>query len=143
MVCSLGHEDEISPFRSRMKIASWEETAQSVPINCRQCEEAPCRLVCPVQAISKDPELGSQVVDNDKCIGCRSCVLLCPFGAMAFSAKTGKVFTCDLCRGDPLCVKFCAYGALEFVATNEMHQDRITRAAENILMAQKKVEQQE
>jgi len=140
MVCSLGHENEISPFRSRIRVSKWEETAHSIPVNCRQCEDAPCQLVCPVQAITRDEELGRQVVDYGKCIGCRSCVLVCPFGAMAFNTKTKKIFKCDLCDGDPLCVKFCAYGTLVYTETDEMNQDKMTAAAGKVLADQKNAE---
>jgi len=137
MVCSLGHENEISPFRSRIRVIKWEETAHAVPVNCRQCEDAPCQQVCPVKAIYRDEELACQVVDYDKCIGCRSCVLVCPFGAMAFNAKTKKVVKCDLCEGDPLCVKFCAYGTLAYVEADEINLDKMSSAAEKTLSAQK------
>lgn len=135
MVCSLKHESEVSPFQSRIKVFKWEETAHAVPVNCRQCEDAPCQKVCPTKAISWDEELARQVIDYDKCIGCRSCVMVCPFGAMSFIAKTRQVAKCDLCDGDPLCVQFCAYGALEYVNANEMNRDAMGRAAEKELAA--------
>jgi len=137
MVCSLGHENEISPFRSRIRVSKWEETAHSIPINCRQCEDAPCQRVCPNKAVSRDVELARQVVDYAKCIGCRSCVLVCPFGAMAFNAKTKKVVKCDLCDGDPLCVKFCAYGTLAYIEADEIKQAKMTDTGEKILTAKK------
>jgi anaerobic carbon-monoxide dehydrogenase iron sulfur subunit len=140
MVCSLGHENEISPFRSRIRVIKWEETAHSIPVNCRQCEDAPCQKVCPVQAIVRDEGQGLQVIDYDKCIGCRSCVLVCPFGAIAFNSTLKKVVKCDLCDGDPLCVKFCAYGTLVYIETDEINQDKMTTAAEKILAAQKNAE---
>jgi len=42
MVCSLSHDKEVVPFRSRIKVLKWEDTAHAIPINCRQCEDAPC-----------------------------------------------------------------------------------------------------
>jgi len=137
MVCSLGHEDEISPFHSRIWVSRWEETAHSIPVNCCQCEDAPCQKICPTKAISRDEKLGCQVVDYARCIGCRSCVLVCPFGAMAFNATTKKIIKCDLCDGDPLCVKFCSYGTLTYVERDEINQGKKTEAAEKILAVQK------
>ncbi len=143
MVCSLSHDKEVDPLNSRIRVVKWEESVHSIALNCRQCEDAPCQNICPTGAISRDTEIDTTKIDYDQCIGCRSCVLICPFGAMAFNTKTRKVFKCDLCQGDPWCVKFCAYGTLEFVGTNEMHHSRITSTAEKILMAQKSAEKQE
>ena len=51
--------------------------------------------------------MGRVEVDYEKCIGCRTCVSVCPFGAMHFVASDRKVIKCDLCDGDPQCVRFC------------------------------------
>jgi len=50
--------------------------------------------VCPVKAISREEDLARVMVDYDKCIGCRSCVAVCPFGAMNFNGIDRKVFKC-------------------------------------------------
>jgi len=115
MVCSLKHEGEINPFQSRTQIVKWEAEGRAIPMNCRQCEEAPCEAICPVKAISRDELLGREVVDYDTCIGCRMCVAVCPFGAMSFNTESKRVIKCDLCDGDPWCVKFCTYEALQYV----------------------------
>jgi Fe-S-cluster-containing hydrogenase component 2 len=59
------------------------------------------------------------MIDYDKCIGCRLCVAVCPFGAISFDSITRKVIKCDLCEGDPLCARFCSYGALVYLDTSE------------------------
>jgi Fe-S-cluster-containing hydrogenase component 2 len=121
MVCSLSHEREIDPFHSRIKVIKWEHAVRNVPMNCRQCEEAPCEMICPSNAITYDDELGIVKIRYARCIGCRSCISVCPFGAMGFNSHEKKVFKCDLCDGEPLCVKFCAYDALEFVDNEELN----------------------
>jgi len=133
MVCSLKHEETISPFRSRIKVIKWEDKGHSIPINCRQCEEAPCAEICPTKAIFFDESIGGQVIDYKKCIGCRSCVLVCPFGAMSFNSENKKIAKCDLCEGDPLCVKFCAYGTLTYVEADQINEHKLSSAAELIL----------
>ena len=83
-VCSVKHDGVLNPMRSRIKVMKWEAEGLYVPMSCQQCQDAPCLNVCPVKAISRDDEMGLVAVDYDVCIGCRSCVVVCPFGAMSF-----------------------------------------------------------
>ncbi len=51
-----------------------------MPVQCRECEDAPCAVVCPVKAIvSKD---GAIQLNEALCIGCKMCGLACPFGVI-------------------------------------------------------------
>lgn len=54
-----------------------------IPRPCMQCENPPCTPVCPVNAtyIRED---GTVVIDYNKCIGCRYCLLACPYSARTF-----------------------------------------------------------
>ena len=58
-------------------------TRRFTPRPCMQCEEPPCVPVCPVNATSKRPD-GVVEINYDKCIGCRYCVVACPYGARYF-----------------------------------------------------------
>jgi Fe-S-cluster-containing hydrogenase component 2 len=91
--------------------------------------------ICPVKAISKDDELGRVMVDYDTCIGCRSCVSICPFGAMSFNVIDKMVFKCDLCDGDPQCVRFCDVKAVDLVEENDVSILKTRSAAEKISRA--------
>ena len=65
MICSLHHENEINPTKSRIHIISWEDEGIDVPMICQQCGDAPCEAVCPVNAISRTADTGAMLIDED------------------------------------------------------------------------------
>jgi electron transport protein HydN len=87
--------------------------------------------VCPVEAISREEHC--IVVHTDKCIGCKSCMDACPFGAIDMVPVTGCIQAdgsekkvankCDLCIGNPggpACVRVCPTEALTLVTEEEL-----------------------
>jgi len=56
------------------------------PVRCNQCQEAPCVKVCPTEATQQRPD-GIVWIDHDKCIGCRYCVIACPYQNRTFLSK--------------------------------------------------------
>jgi carbon-monoxide dehydrogenase iron sulfur subunit len=135
LVCAVQHHGVSNPSRSRIKVMKWEAEGLYIPMSCQQCEDAPCMNVCPVKAISHDEELGYLKVDYDVCIGCRSCVAVCPFGAMNFNVIDSKVFKCDLCEGDPQCVRFCDEKAVDYVEADRVSIFKKHEAAEKLSAA--------
>jgi Fe-S-cluster-containing dehydrogenase component len=87
---------------------------------CRQCADAACAAACPVQAISAKSPANARVVDETKCVGCRTCVSACPFRMMAFDEEIGRATKCTLCDGTPKCVDACPAAALRYVAWREI-----------------------
>jgi Fe-S-cluster-containing hydrogenase component 2 len=137
LVCSVSHDGISNPARSRIRVMKWEAEGLYVPMSCQQCQDAPCKLVCPVKAISRDEEKGHVFVDYDVCIGCRSCISACPFGAMSFNLKEKKVFKCDLCDGAPQCVRFCEVKAVDFIDVDEVSVIKKRSAAKRLSVAGK------
>ncbi len=120
LVCAVKHEGVSNPSRSRIKVMKWEMDGVYIPMACQQWQDAPCKAVCPAGALSRNDELNTIEVDQDKCIGCRSCVAVCPFGAMGFNSIDRKVFKCDLCGGEPQCVRFCEVKCVEYVDVDDV-----------------------
>jgi hydrogenase-4 component A len=52
----------------------------TMPLQCRNCDDAPCEKVCPVKAITFENH--SVQLNESVCIGCKMCALACPFGAI-------------------------------------------------------------
>lgn len=120
--CSMYHGAGANPEKARVRVIKMEGEADvvSIPVKCMRCEDAPCILVCPVGAISTDPETGARQVDKNKCIGCSACVFACPFGAAILDRQAGHSLICDLCDGDPTCAKLCPWNAIQWVRSDEV-----------------------
>ncbi len=115
MACSVSHVQACNPAKSAVRIVRGAQEGLNVPVICQQCEQPACANTCPVQAISRDEETDALVVDHDLCVGCRMCMVACPFGAVAFDVDLRRSIKCDLCGGaEPWCVRFCEPGALTF-----------------------------
>lgn len=138
LVCAVRHDHISNPLRSRIRVIKWEAEGLYIPMTCQQCEDAPCVKACPVKALSRNDELGRVELDYEVCIGCRTCVSVCPFGAMHFVPSDHKVIKCDLCDGDPQCVRFCDVKALSYVDAGDVSLDKKRVAALRLHQADRK-----
>ena len=118
MACSLTQTGVCNPASSRRRTISFDEDILDVPMQCQQCDDPACMNICPTKAIYLDDATGAKVLDQDKCIGCKMCMIACPFGAITVDPLSRQVVKCDLCDGDPACSKFCPTGALEYVTAD-------------------------
>jgi len=119
LACTFHQEGEFHPLKARLTVGIFPEENVYVPIVCEQCEVAACQEACPSGAIWRNAVTGALEVDVSRCVGCRMCVMACPFGTMVHVESGGKMQKCDLCQGDPQCVAVCPWGALEYAEPNE------------------------
>jgi Fe-S-cluster-containing dehydrogenase component len=112
-----------------------------VKVQCMHCDRPACLSACIVGAISKDAT-GAVTWDTDMCIGCRYCMVACPFQIPAFEygkALHPEIRKCDFCidrqrAGQlPACVETCPVEALTFGQRDELirtARERIRRSPE-------------
>jgi carbon-monoxide dehydrogenase iron sulfur subunit len=132
LACSLAKEGEFSLGKARIQTIWIPETSMNVPMLCEHCQKPVCAEVCPVEAISRNEQTGAIVLDPDLCIGCKMCLIACPFGAISIDLKSKTMIKCDLCDGDPECVKHCVYGALSFTRPEEATYAKRRQAAQRL-----------
>ncbi|MFO7836382.1 MAG: 4Fe-4S dicluster domain-containing protein [Promethearchaeia archaeon] len=109
-VCSLEKEGVFNPLRSRIRAVRVYPSG-NLSITCMMCEDAPCVIACPRDALQQSEEDGHIIVDEDKCNGCGWCVEACDFGAITINPD-GIAIACDLCDGEPECIEACPVEAL-------------------------------
>jgi formate dehydrogenase iron-sulfur subunit len=115
-------------FRTRTFI---DHQKQPVKRQCMHCLEPACVSVCPVGALEKTPA-GPVLYHENLCIGCRYCILACPFNVPKYewdNALMPRVGKCDFCadRTTPTCVVACPTGALKFGKRSEILQEARAR----------------
>jgi len=110
------------------------------PMICQQCDKPRCQEFCPAHAIDRNPKTNAMVINYDRCIGCRMCMAVCPFGAMRYDTKRHKVFKCELCEGDPQCVKLCPQEALQFLSKDVANSPKINALSQRLIEAQRSPE---
>lgn len=153
--CSAAHETRGSQKAPRLIVT--RTSTGTAPVLCRQCDDAPCARVCPVDAIHLVD--GAVRLDEKRCIGCKMCAIACPFGAISPSGtpvsgvvgvavpeprrpagldpilawdmgvKTVAV-KCDLCDGiasGPACVRVCPTDALWYVGDDTLARSNDVR----------------
>jgi electron transport protein HydN len=141
-----------APFTPRIRVI--KSLNLSTASTCHHCEDAPCVNVCPSHAIVY--RQNSVQVEQERCLGCKTCAVACPFGAMEvvtvpatrhFAGVTvalgvkAQAHKCDLCidrDGGPACVAVCPTDALHvmderFMAETLQHR-RERSAAEAVAL---------
>ena len=132
--------------KSRGELASRVHVVKTdtikLPVQCRQCEDAPCARVCPTQALVQATTGSKIVMRTQFCAGCGLCIMACPYGAISRSfiklteeekARLDRseprivAVRCDLCsewrvregKASGACVESCPAGALRMIPVEE------------------------
>lgn len=101
---------------------TWRERPTFVKFQCMHCNDPSCVSACIVGALTKE-ENGSVTYDAKKCIGCRYCMVACPFQVPAYeydNALTPEVRKCTFCfeyikdGGLPACAQVCPREVMTF-----------------------------
>lgn len=101
-------------------------TSYHLSMACNHCEHPACAQACPTGAMCIDEADGTVQHDDDRCIGCKSCVMACPYDAPKFRSDLGIVTKCNACKelrdaGEQnACVASCPLRALEFGDVDEL-----------------------
>lgn len=113
-----GESDMVKALKNKPvfpRITVEENNKITYAVSCRHCDDPICVKSCISGALSKAD--GVIKIDKDKCIGCLTCILVCPYGAVS-QGKDGIAQKCELCLenscGEPACVKGCPNRALVY-----------------------------
>ena len=113
-----GMTDMVKALRGKVihpRIVVEGDNQISFALSCRHCSDPICIKSCISGALSKED--GVVTIDHDKCVGCLTCILVCPFGALS-QGEGGAVQKCELCLsnacGEPACVAGCPNRAIVY-----------------------------
>ena len=113
------------------------ETAwgKPTPILCHHCEDAPCLNACISGALYRDPVKGTVLLQQDKCVGCWSCIMMCWAGVIGQQQNGRRVSVkCDRCPDleIPACVASCPTKALIFTDVDVFAKERRQETAMSV-----------
>jgi len=145
MACAVAHSGSRSLYgaiseQPRPKPRVYVESVSAktpVPILCRHCEDAPCMHACIAGAIRRT-EAGVVITQSDRCIGCWTCVMVCPYGVIGRQMEEHKAYRCDRCpdRSIPACVEACPTKALVYRTVKDFSRDTRRTALTGMLGVQ-------
>jgi Fe-S-cluster-containing dehydrogenase component len=119
-VPSYGYRTKI--YEQVRDIGPNEQERIFMPALCNHCNRPPCVRVCPTSATYKDKTNGIVMMDYKRCIGCKTCMVACPYNARYFKEENRAVDKCNFCvdtrlaKGEPLtaCAAACPAGVRNF-----------------------------
>jgi carbon-monoxide dehydrogenase iron sulfur subunit len=132
IACAVGHSNSKKLLaaiaeqpRPQYRVHVTSDGQSSLPLQCRNCEDAPCLPACLTGALHQDAR-GVVLCDSDLCIGCWMCLMVCPFGIISQKHNERRIVKCDRCpeREIPACVTACPSGALVYREVDQESRDK-------------------
>ena len=133
IACAVEHSDSKDLLKAiqespapRARVSVARGAGFAMPLQCRQCEDAPCMEICPTDALRRADANSPIIIDHELCIGCKWCILACPFGVINLDDERKIITKCDQCferleQGkNPACVTACPTEALIFKLITEV-----------------------
>jgi len=103
-----------------------------MPVICRHCEDAPCLNACISGCLYRD-EKGFVRRKKERCIGCYTCIMVCPFGVITMDKTKHIAVKCDRCHKleIPACVNACPTGSLMLKELDDFLKEKHKQAVES------------
>jgi Fe-S-cluster-containing dehydrogenase component/formate-dependent nitrite reductase membrane component NrfD len=121
VACKEEHNVPIGVFRTWVKYiekGEFPHTSRHFGVmRCNHCDDAPCVEICPTGALFRRDD-GIVDFDNQRCIGCKSCMQACPYDALYLDPNTHTAAKCNFCAHriemnlEPACVIVCPTRAI-------------------------------
>ena len=156
IACALAHskskvlEEAVAESPRPQRMVTVEPAGEfAVPLQCRHCGDAPCITVCPTAAIHRYQDDGPVLIEQDRCIGCNFCIVVCPFGVIDISRDGKAVVKCDLCiertkaGQEPACVEACPTKALKISSEKELAAGKRRLTAWELVLSTQKSNKKE
>jgi len=138
--CAVQHSEGKTLFSALLEIPApmkrlFVETAEGVkmPILCRHCDDAPCLNACISGCLYKD-ENGFIRRKKERCVGCWTCLMVCPFGVVTRDVNKHLAVKCDRCHklDVPACVTACPTKALVVKDLDQIPKEK----RQNVILAE-------
>jgi Fe-S-cluster-containing dehydrogenase component len=121
VACKSEHDVPVGVNRTHVKYietGTYPDTTREFSVHrCNHCEDSPCTTICPTTALFTRSD-GIVDFDDDRCIGCKSCMQACPYDALYINPNTGTAAKCNYCAHriensyEPACVIVCPVEAI-------------------------------
>ncbi|MEM2103753.1 MAG: 4Fe-4S dicluster domain-containing protein [Candidatus Bathyarchaeia archaeon] len=139
IACRVWNGINIPSYRTIMEIENGSYPTverTNVSIACMHCEEPYCLAACPAKAIYKRED-GVVLVDKEKCLGCRLCSWVCPFGAPKYGPDL-KMQKCTFCNDRPdwmprACEEVCPTGAIVCGTIDQLEKTAKERKGQRLI----------
>jgi carbon-monoxide dehydrogenase iron sulfur subunit len=140
LACAVEHSSTKSlfaaitePEKPRYRLYVERADDKNIPLTCRHCDPAPCLDSCIAGSIFRD-ERGAVIQRDERCVGCWTCMMVCPYGVVGRKREQKIAVKCDRCqdRDVPACVGACPTKALVYAEAGEFGE-RVRKQAAGIV----------